>query len=691
MSESPIDAFASRFDFSLLAAPASIRGRLTCTLCTALLSTTATAPAVHAQSATEVAPVVVSGTRFERSEVSLPAAMQIIGREQIQASGARNVGELLRGRGGVQVRDLYGDGSRTTIDMRGFGETAHGNTLVLVDGRRLNNTDIADPDLSVVSLDDVQRVEIIQGSAGVLYGDQAVGGVVNIITQQARGFSAEAKLSTGSYSRRGLHVSAAHRLDNGLSFRLSGRKRHSDNYRRNNETDYENVLARVAFDHAGGSVFAEYHQVDEDLRTPGSLTRAELLADRKQFGAGKGNDFIDTDTVGQRIGLRQVLGNNLSLEAELANRESDTDFLLGFGGVPATGPANTQYRHVTEFTPRLVGVWDTDNGELLLTAGYDLARTDYELLTGFGLQSNEQHVSGYYAQTVLPVLPRVDLTLGARYARVSNDLLDTFAFPAGIDIDDNEFLTEAGLAFRPGEQWRVFVRRDENLRFAKVDEYTNPVPGTILDTQTGVSWEFGAEWSDGRHSARAMVYRLDLEDEIVLAPGVGAFGFPANTNLDSTRRNGAIVGVGWQALEALHLSADWSYTDARVRSGALDGQRVPFVARHSVRLGVEYEAMKGLSVQGEFIAVSDRVFSGDFDRQLPLFPGHGVVNLGLTYAIDDWTFGARIDNLLDNEYSDFGARSTVFPPPAFAATQVENFYPAPERNFWLSASYRFGM
>ena len=227
------------------------------------------------------------------------------------------------------------------------------------------------------------------------------------------------------------------------------------------------------------------------------------------------------------------------------------------------------------------------------------------------------------------------------------------------------------------------MRRDENLRFAKVDEYTNPVPGTILQTQTGVSWELGAEWSNRRHQVRAMVYRLDLDDEIVLAPGVGAFGFPANTNLDSTRRDGAIVGVGFQAMETLHLSADWSWTDARVRSGTLRGQRVPFVAKQSLRLGAEYEATPGLTVLGEVVAVGDRVYSGDFNRQLPLFPGYGVVNLAVDYEIGDWTLGARVNNLLDKEYSDFGANAGT---PA-----AVSFYPAPERNLWLSARYRFGM
>ncbi len=641
---------------------------------------------VLAQSYTEVEPVIVSATRSERSDVSIPAAIQVIGRQEIEASGARSVPELLRGRGGVQVFDLTSDENRGVIGMRGMSENAHSNTLVMVDGRRLNNSDIAPPDLAAISLKDIERIEIIQGSAGVLFGDQAVAGVVNIITRKTRGFVAEGTLRTGSYNRRGAEVAVTDRFDNGLSYRVSGEKRETDNYRDNATATYNNVFARLEYEHATGSLFAEVQHINDNRRAPGSLTRAEVAADRRQVTAGKSGDYVNTDTTSERAGLRQAFGDNVSLEMELANRETDAFFLLGFGTTPASGPPATQERRTTEFTPRLVGAWDTDNGELLLTAGYDLAVTDYELQSTLGSQLNEQMTYGYYAQTVLPVLPRWSLTLGARYAAVDNTLQDTFLFPSGVDIGDNRFLTETGLSFRPDDAWRLFVRRDENVRFAKVDEFLDFGAGRILDTQTGVSWEMGTEWQRGAYSARALAYRLDLDNEIVPVQSTAAFGFPANTNLDKTRRDGVIVGLGWQAMDTLYLSADWSYVDAKIRRGTSAGARVPFVARHSVRLGAEYRPLRGVTVSGEFLALSNRVLATDFDRKLPLLAGQGVFNLALSYELDDWTFGARVNNVFDKQYSEFASRSDKFLAPP-----VEAFYPAPERNFWLTASYRFSM
>ena len=51
---------------------------------------------------------------------------------------------------------------------------------------------------------------------------------------------------------------------------------------------------------------------------------------------------------------------------------------------------------------------------------------------------------------------------------------------------------------------------------------------------------------------------------------------------------------------------------------------------------------------------------------------------------------ARVNNVLDKKYSDFGARATLFPPPTFAPLELESFFPAPERNFWLTVRYDFG-
>ncbi len=639
------------------------------------------------ESPTALPDVLVSATRSAQSNVTVPASITIISREEIARSGARNLAEVLRGRGSVQVIDSFGDGSRTTVGMRGFGESANANTLIMVDGRRLNNIDISDPDLNSISLKDVERVEIIHGSAGTLFGDQAVGGVINVITRTPERLQAFGEARRGSYDAYELRSGVTQRLENGFSYRASIEKRESENYRNSNELDYENYLGRLGFEHSSGSAFAELQHVREDLGTPGALFAEELAANRRQAAPGQEANFSDTETTVARIGGQQALGENWSLEAELTNRESESEFLLGFRTLPATD-TNLQYRHLTSFNPRLVGAYPTRNGDILITLGHDVEWADYEIRSVLGGQRNDQRTRGTYGQAVVPILPGTSLTFGARHLEVENDLLDDgpFAsFPAGRDIDDRKFVTEAGLSFRPDERWRMFVRRDENVRFVKVDEFLFTTPGVPLKTQTGESYEAGVEWADGGHRAKALVYWLDLDDEIAFDPSAGPFGFGAHVNLDSTRRKGVILEAAWQATARLRLAGTYSYIDARVRSGALKGNRVPLVARHVGFASVDYRLTPSWRVHAEVHGVSERVFSGDFDKVLGELPGYGVVNLLSEVRRGGWTFSVRVNNLLDNEYSDSGARS--FDPITFAP--VESFFPSPERNFWLSVRYDY--
>ena len=402
--------------------------------------------------------------------------ISIVTREQIEQSGARHLADVLRGQGGIQISDPFGDGSRTSVGMRGFGETANANTLIMVDGRRLNNMDIGVPDLNSISLKDVKRVEIIQGSAGTLFGVQVVGGVINIITDTPGDFSAFAEAGYGSYESYNARAGVSHRLDNGFSYRFTLDKKETDNYRDNNALNYENVAGRLGYEHTSGEVFFDFQHVDEDLDTPAALFAAEVAADRRQVTVDFTNDFSDTETTVMRVGGDHIIHDHWSFEAELTNREVETEFLLNFRGFSVVD-INFQNRHLITLNPRLVGAYPTANGDMLFTFGYDQEWADYKIDSVVGEQRNDQDVRGLYGQAVLPVLPRTSLTLGARHASVRNDLIDDFTFPAGIDIKDSELVSEQGLAFRPTQNWRLFVRRDENVRFAKVDEFTNPVPG----------------------------------------------------------------------------------------------------------------------------------------------------------------------------------------------------------------------
>jgi iron complex outermembrane receptor protein len=628
--------------------------------------------------ATEIPAVVVSAARTEQSTLTTPASITVISRQQIEASGARHINEVLRGQGGVQINDLYGDGSRATVDMRGFGDTAGSNTLILVDGRRLNNPDIATPDLNSIALEDVERIEIVQGSAGVLFGDQAVGGVINVITRKPGALRHSLKLSAGSYNTLQLHAMTSQALASGLNYLLSLDARESDNYRDHNEASYLNGFGKLGYEYETGSVFGELQYINDELNTPGTLFADEVSADRRQVSPVYADDFSNAKTAIARVGLVQQLSDKWSLEAELTGRDTNGEFRL-------TSIDGTQDRRVVELTPRFIGFVPAINNTML-TLGADAVDSEYKLTTSFGDQVNDQLQSSVYAQAVIPATEVLDITLGVRYAEVENDLQDTGTFatyPAGIQIDDDVTVGTFGLAIKATENWRVLFRADQNYRFAKVDEYLQPVDQVILKTQEGLSVETGVEWASDSDTAKLLVYQLDLDDEIAYDPNAGLFG--ANINLDKTRRKGIITSGHWQQTKKLGYSASYTYTDAEVLSGPLAGKDIPLVARHSVQLGGDYQLTDKWQLYGELFAISDRVFGGDFDNVLGRLPGYGVINIKAGYDYRDFNIMARINNLLNKEYSDVGQLG--FDPNTFAATEA--FFTSPEINFMLTAAWQF--
>ena len=128
--------------------------------------------------------LIVSGSRFEENLNEVPANVQVITREEIAESTSTNIPDILSQIGGLNVRNTQGGqlNLNATIDMGGYGATANSTTLVLVDGQRINPIDSSSISWESIPIDSINRIEILRGGASVQYGNGAVGGVINIIT-----------------------------------------------------------------------------------------------------------------------------------------------------------------------------------------------------------------------------------------------------------------------------------------------------------------------------------------------------------------------------------------------------------------------------------------------------------------------------------------------------------------------------
>jgi iron complex outermembrane receptor protein len=624
---------------------------------------------------TELGPVVVTATRSEGSGIPIPAGITVVSRAEIEASGARSLADLLRTRAGVHVSDLYGDGTSATIDMRGFGATANSNTLVLVDGRPLNNaSDIGGLDLSLVNLDNVERVEIVQGSAGTLYGNQAVGGLIHIVTRGTPGrFEAKIGAEYASYDDRRLAAQVGQRYENGFAFSLRGRMRDSDNYRDHNDTTLNQAELRLEQTLPRGLLFVEYDDADEEVQLPGALFKDELKADRRQSIPVYAEDFSETRTVTSRVGFAHALSVNWRFEAEAIRRENDREFITSFRFSPGT--LSTQQREITTFNPRVHGTTSCGSGQCQFTLGVDQEHTEYRLLTSFGPQNVDQKISGLYGQAVIPLGTTFSATLGARHAEVTNDISTGTA----TQLDDSVDVGSLGFSWQPEANWRVFARADQNFRFAKVDEHTNPVFGQPvgLNNQTGVSYELGAEYSRGARLAKAVLYELELDDEIAF----DATGF-SNVNLSKTHRHGLMLDGSWPLAPAWSLHGAYTWTEGTITAGPHEGNRIPLVPQSQARLAADWRMAADWTLRMEGQWVGEQVTGSDFANTFPELPAYAVANLSLRFQHQDLELGMQVNNLLDHEYSETGA---VGLDASFTARDA--FYPAPERNLRVTLRY----
>ena len=610
--------------------------------------------------------ISVLGTRADTSEHALPAAIQVIDRAAIERSGAQTLVQVLATLAGLQVNDSIGDRGRGAgLSLRGFGENGGNNVLVLIDGRKLNNPSLAGPDLASLSLQDIDRIEVLYGSAGALYGDQATAGVVLIHTAAAGERQLRVSAARASDDGERYRVQAGHRFDNGLHGRIASEKWLSDNYRDNNEQNRRHDALAIGYDSARWHVQMDAQHTDDALRLPGSLSRAQRDADRRQSLTS--DDFGDRDTDAWHLGAGVSFGDNWQLLLD-GNARDET----GNGALYAS-----PYRYRTELSawqPRLSGTL----AELAVLVGIDSEQADAETDYGFGVTAIDQRNQDLYTQLQWPAHRALTLTAGGRHSRFEAD----HNLAAKVEQSLNAW--QLGASWALTDTQRLFLRRDDSFRWPSADEngFIEPTRER-LDPQQSQSWELGWQWQTPALHSTFTLYRLRVQDEIFYDPSAnGPFGpgTGANINLDASRRDGLTLRGGWQLNEnwAGHFNA--SAVDARYDSGVFSGNRVPFVAKRQAGLGLSWQANDALQFYLDGQYTGPRHFAGDNANSAPLLGGYTLFNVAARWQWSFYSLAARVDNVGDKRYDGFAGVSAW--GPAY-------YYPAAGRQFEVTVTAGF--
>ncbi len=592
--------------------------------------------------------VVVSATRHAMALIDAPAAMSVITREQIEQRGVDGVLDALRGETGVALQGRTISG-RKTISLRGM-DSRH--TLVLVDGRRIAASDgiVGHSDFQGdwIPAEDIERIEVIRGPMSVLYGAEALGGVVDIITRQPGAQWAGSALLEGLQadgSRGGDGHRAAVRLAGPLgdAWRLAVSA--SDVRRTQVQSPADELITDLEGRHrqdagvllqwqvsAGQRIEVE-HRAGQEERQAGS---------RETRGARRYYDsFTSIDRRQSSLGWSSDWGGPMQWRSLLRVYESDVDVgNVRTNGVAALRPNELQDRVAEGQVSLMASVGQ------LVTGGFELR--DETLF-------NEALPGG-----------RGDARHRAAYLQDEVALGRTLAFTVGVRHDrhdqfGNEWSPRAYAVWRPAPQWTVKGGIGHGFKAPtlkqitdgyKEDEGPNTFTGNpALKPETNDAVEIGVGWDGTTAGVQAMLFSNRV-NRLIVPQLLGVVGGRAQytfVNLDRARLQGLEASATRTLGAGFKGALNYQYLDAT--DG--DGHRLEKRPRHT--LGARLDWTRGAWDAGLHVESTSGQLLAPLVAGGPLQPVPAVTLVGAqvrwraTPAVD---LGFAVDNLTDVRLAD---------------------------------------
>ena len=621
--------------------------------------------------------VVVTATRDVEELRKIPANVSVITREKIDQSNAQNVVDLLRNEVDIETRDFYGNGKSVSVDIRGFGETGPLNTLVLVDGRRVNEIDLSGVDWTQIPLDQVERIEIVRGAGSVLYGDNAAGGVINIITKKPeKPFSASVEMVGGSYGYNKESASVSGKWGP-LSAILNASHNATDGYRDNGFLRAKDVGGKVIYDlneNVSFNLSGSFHQDDTGL--PGGLPKAIYEVDRQATTAP--DDKAKTDDSYLALGGKAKFGDLGRFEMNLSYRDRQVrDFFRSFSF------EDKRTLHTWGVTPRYIlekPLWILPNK---LTLGLDFYNSESTTFLESSFGSNKLGVTkrstGLYLLDELSLVNNLILSLGYRHEWVTYDLSQEV--PRAEDqTRKDEPAWNVGLDYLFGKRSSAFLSVKRSFRFPASDELEQFFPvfqaNPSLKPQTGYHYEAGIRHAfTDQIEANLTLFWIDTKDEIFFNPFT-----VANTNFPKTRRQGIEIGTRVRPFQWLSLWGNYSYIKPMLREEPFSGNDIPGVPRHKGSVGADIQVCNGLSFNARANFIGSRFFISDWANKVDTLDGYYSLDAKLSYAWKGLKAFVGVNNLTNQKFSEFAVVN---------GTGAQFFYPSPERNFIGGISYTF--
>ena len=590
-------------------------------------------------------PVVITATKIETRAEQLGASVTVVPGDDVQRYHYETVEDVLRTVPGVEVRRLGGYGKLSTISIRGANPN---QVQVLVDGVRVKSPTTGQADLSDISPDLIERIEVIRGPQSTLYGADAIGGVVNIITKKGKGpFSASVEGGAGNYDTytgRGwfggtyslldYSGSISHLESNG-QFKNDGSDKNAVNFRVGLTLPWDSSVAfslrwvqneiglPVKFLNSPPFVLPNEPVIDSNNR---QITETWVMA---LTGHTKPFEWWEIDLRGGRYQSKMTF-------VDLPDAAEECPF-APFGSCEFPGRFNVQRWEAELLNHFHIGKWSTSS------IGLEYRTEDGEAQGATPFDASSQTKSVFFQQIFR--------------------FWDRLFMSAGFRVEDNSVYgthwTERGSLSYVIPEWGTRIHGGAGSGFRAPTFNDLFFPGfsdPTLQPETSFSWEVGVDqklWKD--RIRLGLTYFNNKFENLITFTFITTPPFVRGVNIGKVRAEGFEFTSAVDILDNLTAWLNYTYTESENLQTHRLLAREP---RDRLNLGLNWRPIPRLELFGDVQWVSKQ-FEPIAGGAYVWNSGYTVVNAGATYrlfqrhafiqGVDLWT---RIQNLTNEDYSE---------------------------------------
>ncbi len=674
--------------------------------------------------------IVVTASRMEEELEKVPARVEVITREQIERMPGLKIDEILRHVSGVNSSRTSMSQMRPVIGLRGLGSFEQGRTLVLMDGVPINKTDSGGVNWHCLNPDDIERVEIFKGPGSSVYGGNAMGGVINLITRKpVDTFSGQVTGEIATHDTYGgrAFVSGRTGEEKGFYYRASGLYRDSDGFESASDHDrakdegkgYEIIPLKLEEWSISPQIGYDFNELNSL-----ELEYSHYFDDR---GEGvKGDDREDGEHrhfTNSRVGLGYKGGNGDNRwKADLFYQLEEYYKLYDRIGKADTDVDSDRedYGLLLHFSRPFLADWNT------LGIGADLKQGGVEAQDidddGIGFLKNEGVMRFYsmYLQDEMELAnERLRLSLGVRYDYVEYEDGKMEANPDHFFYDyiqDNPISDENWGAVSPRISGRYFftdafsayTSYARGFRAPELDDmcrtgwqYVGPkIANPNLEPETIDTFEVGSDWQAFKNIklAASAFYSIGKDFLYYVDTGIpiAEGGYWATRNYQIKQNVGEVEIFGFELdlrynlTEDVSFYANYTYSETEITdydkpdfSGAVDleGKELRNSPQNIVNVGAQ--CLNRWVNANINLLWKDEQYMDDANTENETADDYALVDLKFWRDIGkDFTASLAIENVFDNEHTE-----TSHGEDPDSALSMESYNPG--RVFIGMLTYRF--